>query len=264
MLDLEQIQKFYPEELRPFRTALLREYLQHKILEFLYRSPYASRLAFMGGTCIHLVHGSPRFSEDLDFDNLGLSTQEFAELSAFVSKELQLEGYTVEMKTSLKDAYHAYFRFPSILYESGLTGHRQQKLLIQVDTEPQDYPYGPEVAIINKFDVFSRVRTVPADILLSQKYACIITRPRPMGRDFYDAAFLMGKINANLGYIQEKLAIADISELKETLLERCAAIALEKLAADIEPFLIRPRDAEKILLFRDLIADRLNEKGEKE
>ena len=138
MLDLQLILSFYPEELQPFQTNILREYLQYKILESVFRSKYGFRLSFMGGTCIHIIHGSPRFSEDLDFDNRGLTLEDFGDLAIRVKKDLQLEGYSVELTTKFNHAYHAHFRFPSILYESGLSGHKQQKMLIQIDTEPQE------------------------------------------------------------------------------------------------------------------------------
>jgi len=257
MLDLEHIQSFYPEEIRPFRVNILREYLQCKILESVFRSKHGSKLSFMGGTCIHLVHGSPRFSEDLDFDNRGLSPEQFDEVASFVQKDLQLEGYTVELKTAFIGAYHGYFRFPSILYESGLTGHREQKLLIEMDTEPQQFEYGRHSVLINKFEVLCRVQVVPADILLSQKYLCIISRKRPMGRDFYDAGYLMGKTGANLLYLKDKLGIKNFDELKARLLARCKDLSLHKLAADVEPFLVNPRDAERVAFFPDLITDHL-------
>ena len=75
MLDIEQIQSFYPQHIRPFKKNLLREYLQYKILEAIFESPLAEKLTFMGGTCIHIIHGSPRFSEDLDFDNSDIDRQ---------------------------------------------------------------------------------------------------------------------------------------------------------------------------------------------
>lgn len=156
MLGLEQIQSFNPEGIREFRTGIIREYLQYKILEAVFRSSYTSRLFFIGGTCIHLIHGSPRFSEELDFDNDDLTPAEFQNLASWVENELRLEGYTVELKMTIKGAYHAYSRFPSILHESGLTGHRSQKLLIQVDTEPQGFSYEKQPVILNKFDVFCR------------------------------------------------------------------------------------------------------------
>ena len=211
----------------------------------------------MGGTCIHLLHGSPRFSEDLDFDNVDLSPDEFRDLAAAVRKDLQLEGYTVELSTSFKGAFRALFRFPAILFESGLTGHRQQKLLIQVDTEPQRFDYEPDDTIINRFDVFCRIHAVPVDILLAQKLYCILSQPRPLGRDFYDAVFLMGKTRANMAYLNAKLGIQRTDDLKERLLARGAELDLKQLATDIEPFVIRAQDTDRVLLFPDYIASHL-------
>jgi len=216
MLDLDQILSSYPEELRAFRRHLLREYLQYKILESLFRSPQGGKLRFMGGACIHLVHGSPRFSEDLDFDNVELSADEFEQLAGRIRRDLDLEGYAVEVKTTLGTAFRAYFRFPLVLFESGLTGHREQKLLIRVGTEPQCFDYEPETTIINKFDVFSQIRTVPADVLLAQKIACLFTRPRAMGRDFFDTVFLKSKTEPNMQYLRSRLDIQGGQDLKAT------------------------------------------------
>jgi len=251
MLDLSQIQTFFPEEVRPFRSNMLREYLQYKILESVFRSPHGAGLAFMGGTCIHIVHGSPRFSEDLDFDNTALSAEDFEALAGTVRGDLELEGYSVELKTSLAGAFRAFFRFPALLFESGLTGHKEQKLLIQLDTEPQRFEYEPYGAIVNKFDVFSRIRTVPADILLAQKFTCIFRRPRPMGRDFYDAVFLMSKTQPNMAYLAQKLRIKNRADLKRRLLTRCKELDLKKLAGDIEPFITKPGDKDRVLMFRE-------------
>jgi predicted nucleotidyltransferase component of viral defense system len=77
MLSIEQIESFYPENLRIYKRNLLREYLQYVILEIIYRSDYGRYLIFMGGTAIHIIHGSQRFSEDLDFDNKGLKKEDF-------------------------------------------------------------------------------------------------------------------------------------------------------------------------------------------
>ena len=71
MLDLAQIQAQYPVTLRPFGRFILREYLQHKLLQLIYDSPLGARFIFLGGTCLRIVHGNRRFSEDLDFDNTG-------------------------------------------------------------------------------------------------------------------------------------------------------------------------------------------------
>jgi predicted nucleotidyltransferase component of viral defense system len=207
----------------------------------------------MGGTCIHIVHGNPRFSEDLDFDNENLTATDFNNLATIIEKEITREGYIVEVNTNIKKNFRATFRFPSILQRSGLTGHRNQKLLIRVDTEPQHFSYSKESIILNKFDVFCRIRTVPIDILLSQKIVCILTRPRTLGRDFFDTSFLLGKTKPNMEYLKTKLDISGNSEVRQRLVEKCNAIDLKKMAKDVEPFLINPDDRERILLFPQLI-----------
>ena len=77
MLDIKQIESFYPEYLRSFKRNVLQEYLQYKILEIVFDSKFGEKLSLMGGTAAHIIHGSTRFSEDLDFDNLGLTKKEF-------------------------------------------------------------------------------------------------------------------------------------------------------------------------------------------
>ena len=82
MLTLTEIEKNYPENLRGFKRFLLREYLQHKILQIIYDSKYANSLTFLGGTCLRIVHGNTRFSEDLDFDNFRLKEDVFESIAA--------------------------------------------------------------------------------------------------------------------------------------------------------------------------------------
>jgi predicted nucleotidyltransferase component of viral defense system len=40
----------------------------------------SENLSFIGGTAIRIVYGSQRFSEDLDFDNFGLTFEQFENL----------------------------------------------------------------------------------------------------------------------------------------------------------------------------------------
>jgi predicted nucleotidyltransferase component of viral defense system len=253
MLDIKQIESVYPQFLLPFKKNLLREYLQYKILEAIFESPLADKLAFMGGTCIHMVHGSPRFSEDLDFDNPGISRSDFKTLSQKVKRTLELQGYMVELKNTYQDAFRAYLRFPGLLHTSGISGHRDEKLLIQIDTEPQGVQYKPEKFILNKFDVFSRINIVPADILVAQKMYCIFNRKRPMGRDFFDVVFLLGKTGINFDYLNRKLSIQNNSELRNRLLAKCAQLDFRRLARDLEPFVYSKKEVNRILMFADFV-----------
>jgi predicted nucleotidyltransferase component of viral defense system len=253
MLDIGQIQSFYPEHLRPFKKNLLREYLQYKILEAIFESPLADKFTFMGGTCIHIVHGSPRFSEDLDFDNPGIGRQDFETLSERVKRALELQGYTVELKNTCQDAFRASLRFPGLLRDSGISGQRDEKLLIQIDTEPQGVRYNPAKFILNKFDVFSRINIVSADILAAQKIFCIFNRSRPMGRDFFDVIFLLGKSGVNFDYLDRKMSIRTKKELRDRLLLRCSRLDFNRLAKDLEPFVYSKKELSRILMFPDFV-----------
>jgi predicted nucleotidyltransferase component of viral defense system len=253
MLDLKQIESFFPPNIRHFKRNMLREYLQYKILETVFTSKYGRKLVFMGGTAIHIVHGLARFSEDIDFDNRGLSQDDFICLVEVISRKLKLEGYGVETSVSFKGAFSADVRIKGLLFDKGLSGHREEKILIKLDTEPQVFKYTAQNVIINKFDIFTNISIVPADILLAQKYYAILSRKRAMGRDFYDAIFLSGKARINFNYLKERAGIENKERLKSDLLTQCAKLDFELLAKDVEKFVFSAEDAKKILLFVDYV-----------
>ncbi len=204
-----------------------------------------------------MVHGTPRFSEDLDFDNPGITRLDFETLSQKVKRALELQGYPVELKQTYSNAFRASLRFPGVLYDNGISGHRDEKLLIQIDTEPQGVQYNPDKFILNKFDVFSRINIVPVDILVAQKILCIFNRSRPMGRDFLDVVFLLGKSGVNYDYLAQKLPVRNNTELKERLLLRCTQLDFSRLAKDVEPFVYSKKDVNRVLMFLDFIQQEL-------
>ncbi len=258
MLNLAQIESFYPENLRPFKRNLLREYFQYKILEVVFGSTFGTKLAFMGGTAIHIVHGLPRFSEDLDFDNLGLRRKDFEEMSRLVVRKLCLEGYDTQGKCSFEGAFRSDIKILNILHDTGLSGHKEEKILIYLDAEPQHFQYRCEKPIINRFDILARIQSVPVDVLLAQKILAIFMRRRPMGRDFYDCLFLWGKAHPNFDYLSAKIGIKNPAELKNKLLERSRSLDFRELAKDVSAFLFDPQDAKKIELFTELIETTLS------
>jgi predicted nucleotidyltransferase component of viral defense system len=257
MILLDQILQFYPERLHPFSSFILREYLQYKILEIVFSSPFSQKLSFLGGTCLRIVHGNNRFSEDIDFDNFSLMEEDFKAISRTIKTELERQGYRIEIKNVLKGAFHCYIRFPELLYNYRLTGHAEQKILIQLDTEPHHFTYKPDSLIINKFDVFIPVNVTPPPILLSQKFFALLNRKRNKGRDFYDIVFLLKNTLPDYNYLKQKLNISNPEELKGRVLELCERINLNEMASDVEPFLFDPVETRVIQLFPDYIRQKL-------
>ena len=253
MLSLAEIQQFYPPQLHSFQQFLLREYLQCKLLALLFDSTYAGKFAFLGGTCLRLIHQNSRFSEDLDFDNFNLSEAEFESVSELLRTGLEREGLQVEMRNVLKGAYHCYIKFPNLLFETGLSGHREEKILIQLDTEPQHFEFTPQPFLLNRFDVFSTILTTPPDILLAQKLYAICNRKQPKGRDFFDATFLLARTKPNYAYIDLRLNVSSAETLREKLVAIVDQIDLDAAARDVQPFLFNPQDVNRVRLFGALI-----------
>ncbi len=253
MMSLTEIQRYYPAFLQNRGEFLLREYLQYKILELIFQSAYAENFAFLGGTCLRLIHNNQRFSEDLDFDNFDLSEKDFEAVSKIIQTGLEHQGFTVEIRNVMRAAFHCYIRFPGLLYESGLSGHREAKILINLDTEPQGFAFKPENVFLNQFDVFTSIGTTPPDLLLSQKITAITQRRRPKGRDFFDLVFLLGKTKPNYDFLRARLQISSPEDLRNHLLAVCEKLDFQSLAADVRPFLFRPQDAQRVKQFYDYI-----------
>lgn len=251
MLSLKEIEKYYPDHLKGFKRFIIREYLQYKILQVVFdNSTYANKLCFLGGTCLRLVHENTRFSEDLDFDNFNLTEQDFESISSVIIKDMEREGYEVEIRNTFKGAFHCYIRFPELLFKEGLSGHKEEKILIQLDTEPQHFDFEPERHILNKFDVFTEILTTPEDILLAQKFYAILNRKRAKGRDFFDVIFLLGKgIKPNYDYLKLKKGIDSPEALKEAVLSHCQTLDMAEMAKDVAPFLFQPNDEKKVRFF---------------
>lgn len=254
MLSLEEIKLYYPNHLRVNERFIIREYLQYKILEIVFESPFENKLAFLGGTCLRIVHNNKRFSEDLDFDNFNLSMDDFNKITKHVKTNLELLGYKTEIKNVERGAYHCYIRFPDILYTEGLTNHNEEQILIRLDTEPHNFNYTSDQPFLNKFDVFTQIKTTPKSILLAQKFYAVINRKRNKGRDFFDIIFMLGKgLSPDYEYLNIKLGINKPEELRESIIEKCSQLNMQQMAKDVSPFLFDKKDEKNILLFNEYI-----------
>jgi len=250
MLSLKELKPYYPETLHDYERFIIREYLQYKILEIIFESPFENKLAFLGGTCLRIVYNNNRFSEDLDFDNFNLTMDDFNGITSIVKTELERLGYEIEMRNVKKGAYHCYIRFPEILFNEGLTQHKEEKILIRLDTEAHDFSYKPNQHLLNKFDVFTQINTTPKDILLAQKFYAVINRKRNKGRDFFDIVYLLSQEQTpNYKYLFEKIGIDSPKVLRQKIIEKCTQINMNEMAQDVSPFLFNKKDEKKVLLF---------------
>lgn len=250
MLDYHQIKEYFPASLAQINPkGMLVEYLQYEFLDSLFKQSDSEKISFIGGTAIRLIHNSQRFSEDLDFDNFGLDYAEFKTLIGKACAELIVKGFELETKYIMKNkTFHCYVKFPGILHSEGLSGHRQEKILLSVDADRKEKIFIPELKPLNKFGIFRNILVDPPGVLLAQKLLAILYRKREKGRDFYDASFLGGKTKPDYAYLK-KIAGLNREEVLQKLVGRCSGLNFKALAKDVEPFLFDSNQTDRILHF---------------
>ncbi len=256
MKPLDEIKMYYPPGLVGHDLDILREYLQYEMRQIIYASEYSERLVFLGGTCLRIVYDTGRFSEDLDFDNLGLSWDDFEVLTDRLAQGLNDIGYACTTGLTVKGAYHCAVRFRPLVYTYGLSPHKEATLLIKLDTERQHYAYTPHRHALDKFGIQHDIRAVPADLLCAMKIAAVLGRKHAKGRDFYDLDWLLQRgITPDYGYLEQKLNIASAKTLRERVNSHADALDFEALARDVSPFLLRKEDVERVRTFPQMWAE---------
>lgn len=248
-MDLNQIAKFFPTSLHGEGESLLREYLQYEMLRAIFESKYAHQYTFLGGTCLRIAYGTQRFSEDLDFDNEGLTQGEFEETANYIKYRLELLGFNVRLKFTYRGAFHCKVTFPALLFDYELSGHKEASMFIKLDTEKQHYNYEPQLHRLDKFDVTTDIRVTPLSLLASQKIAAIMGRKRPKGRDFYDLRWVLVKVMPDYGYLTQKLNISTSDQLRKAVSDRIEPFDFTALTRDVAQFLMSMDDAHMVQTF---------------
>ena len=261
MIDLEFIRSFFPPAIAResrFDRYMLKEYLQLLILDHLATTPYINKVSFIGGTNLRLIQGIDRFSEDLDFDCKDLSEPEFMAMTDSVVQFLRHNNLEVETRDKPNPHLTAYRRnlyFPQMLFNLGLTGHREERLLLKIEAQDQGIEYQPVVANVNKMGFFFSVQVPPLDVLCAMKFAAILARQK--GRDFYDAIFLLSKTTPNLDFLRTSAGISSVEELKSIISERLKEIDLNHKKRDFMHLLFNESNADRILHFPEIVAESL-------
>jgi predicted nucleotidyltransferase component of viral defense system len=253
MLTFEQIKEYFPKgaDIRP--KNMLVEYVQCELLDSMFKFPESAALSFIGGTAIRIMYEGNRFSEDLDFDNFGLSFEHFSHLLDQTVADMRVKGFVIEFRLVEKTAYHCYIKFPEILKNSGLAEWaKEEKILVRIDTMYKEKILSPVVRTLNAFDVYRDIRVNPLPIILSQKLLAAMERKREKGRDFYDISLLWAKTVPDFAYI-ECVAGQTEAVFKEAFLARCRALDFDTLAKDVEPFLMDTSQVDRVTRFLPFI-----------
>lgn len=240
MIKFEEIKNFYQSPEREMGLMVLKEYLQYRILDWLFSSKWAGKLVFTGGTAVRIVYGGDRFSEDIDLDTDDLGWVEFEEIVEMIKRNFERERIEIEVKNVHKGVMRSYLRFPKIMIENGLSPNKNEKLLIQLDMDKIKEWGKTELRIISKFGVFEEVKIYDKQTLINLKVEALVGRKRPKGRDIYDIVYLVADGKLERG-------------VKEKLMDFCDSNDLESLAKDVEPFVVNRDKLKAVRKFREWV-----------
>lgn len=173
---------------------MLKETMQHYVLASLSRQGLFTEAAFHGGTCLRIVHGLQRFSEDLDFLLKKPDPAfQWSRYLAGVQRDCRADGLEFEIvdrnesekavrKTFLKtDSVGSllYFQLPF-----GRHRHQKVRIKLEIDTRP---PAGSSFE--TAYLMFPRPEPLTIQTLESGfalKIHALLCRSYVKGRDWYD------------------------------------------------------------------------------
>lgn len=243
---------------------LVREYLQARILRALQRAGAMIPLAFHGGTALRFLYASDRHSEDLDFAlEQARSMYNFHAYLRTIRAELAAEGYTVDLKVNDQKVVHnAFVRFAGLLYQLGLSSHRDEILSvkIEVDTNP---PAGAVLttSVVRRHTILHLQHHDQASLLAGKLHA-ILQRSYLKGRDIYDLLWYLSDSNwpaPNLTLLNNALrqtgwtgGCPTEQSWREIVRRRLQALAWDRVVADVRPFL-EPGTSLDLLIFENVM-----------
>jgi predicted nucleotidyltransferase component of viral defense system len=240
---LSQKESLLPNETK---RVVLKEVLQAYTLSFLYNHPQYRNLNFYGGTCLHMLYGLNRLSEDIDFDNsnrIDLSNLKEDLLSYFRTKI----GYSEVTAKNQKGEWgiqRITLKFP-VLYALGLTSHINESLHLKVEVSQHQ-----QISVICKTPVLVYGQSLVSahfsleTMMAGKMLACLERNFKKgsssvtvKGRDFYDLLwFMQQKIHP----LEEKLAKDGqqpytLQSAMHALSKRVAKLKTSDLAVDLLP-----------------------------
>lgn len=185
----------------------LKEIAQDIALMALSRAGFFEKAAFQGGTCLRILYGLNRFSEDLDF--VLEKPDSYFDMMYYVdsmAEEFSHYGYALEVvnkKNMAKVIRTVFLKAESsgglLILKDLRTNRPKIQIKLEIDTHP---PEGSlyEIKFLD-FPLPYSVKVQDLASLFAGKCHALLCRPYTKGRDWFDFAWYVAKnssINFNL------------------------------------------------------------------
>ena len=259
----------------------IREITQEIVLGGLSRAGFFKKAAFQGGTCLRILYGLERFSEDLDF--VLMTPDKSFQLRKYLgglAEELKAYGLKFEMagrddeekmvqKQFLKD--DSLVRLITFKYFKPGRDARIVRIKVEIDTNPpgqgrfetkyHDYPFAYGVT----------VQDLPT--LFASKCHALLCREYIKGRDWYDFVWYVSR-KTGINFVHLSAAIDQLGPWKEKGIQtdkdwclrelgnRIREIDWNKARDDVKRF-IKAKDVPSVEIWsKDFFLNRLEKLSE--
>jgi predicted nucleotidyltransferase component of viral defense system len=236
MLTKNQLQQL-SKEYKINEYVVAREYFQLLLLKELYNKNFSEKIFFKGGTCIRLVYGGSRFSEDLDF-TVEIEEKEFEEEIQKFFKEM-VKKYPITFKERDTIAGKTYLATIK-------TDFLEQKVYIKLDFSFREKVIKPSKEIIkdNQYPVIFRgyIYCLSKDEILAEKIRALLNREK--SRDIYDIWMLL-ELGAEFKeeMLEKKMEYYNQEYKTEEVIKRIKSKSKEEFESELRAFIpINERD----------------------
>lgn len=230
----------------PFRT-ILKEAIQIMFLEELYKLHESDNIVFQGGTCLRLIYGAPRYSDDLDFVTV-LKTKSLKKLYLKVSKLIEKLGplFSGEITSRIQKESERLTRwklyYTSREDEPRSSAKGEGENILSVNIEFANYPFYTHdflpLKLPGSYPVssFILVKAEKKEEIFADKLSAIAGRKYLKGRDIFDLWFLkVNGVKIDRELFLKKLN--DYSIPEKNFLEKINSITVVNIKNDLLNFL---------------------------
>jgi predicted nucleotidyltransferase component of viral defense system len=238
------------------RSNALYEVTQQIALSGLYRGGFFDKAAFYGGTCLRIIHGLNRYSEDMDFSLLEKDSNfHIEDYFPAIITEFKALGRDVTIKKKDKRNFgkveSAFLKDTTEVYDLSFQTEKKLKIKIEVDIMPPLQFETEQKLLLQPFAFMVRCFTLP-DLFAGKMHALVFRnwKNRIKGRDWYDFDwYVRNGVELNFSHLQERIREFNGTEMNYEqflilLKDKLSTTNIDLVKADVEAFILDPRELE--------------------
>lgn len=238
------------------RRNALYEVTQQVAIAGLYRGGFFKKAAFYGGTCLRIIYGLKRFSEDMDFTLLEKDRDfNIEDYFPAIITEFKALGRDVTITKKDKKTFgsveSAFLKDTTEVYDPSLSTEKRLKIKIEVDTMPPLKFETEQKLLLQPFAFMIRCLTLP-DLFAGKMHALVFRnwKNRIKGRDWYDFDwYVRNGVKLDFAHLQERIREFNGVEMSyeqfiNLLKEKISTANIDLVKADVQNFIIDPRELD--------------------